>query len=134
MKDLSARSGNTTAFAWMGDAVYEQYIREHLLRKFGSPHADKLNWLAIEYVRADGQAACAKEMLDSGFLTEEESALLKRGRNHTSTSKPRGASPMAYKMATGFEAVVGWLYLSGNKARLEEVIAEAIRIIEESYE
>ena len=61
----------------MGDAVYEQYIREHLLRKFGSPHADKLNWLAIEYVRADGQAACAKEMLDSGFLTEEETARVK---------------------------------------------------------
>ena len=134
MKDLSARSGNTTAFAWMGDAVWEQYIREYLLEKYGSPHADKLNRLAIGYVRADGQAACAKEMLGSGFLTEEESALLKRGRNHTSTSKPRGASPMAYKMATGFETVVGWLYLSGNRGRLEEVVAEAIRIIEGSHE
>ena len=134
MKDFSARSGNPTAFAWMGDAVYEQFIREYLLRGDRSRNIEKLNRLAIRYVRADGQAAAAKGMLDAGFLTEEEEALLKRGRNHTATSKPRSASPMAYKMATGLEPVIGWLYLSGNQNRLEEVVAEAIRIIEESYE
>lgn len=117
----------------MGDAVYEQYIREYLLKK-GSSNVEKLNWLDIQFVRADGQAHVAKEMVASGFLTEEEEHLLKRARNHTSTSKPRGASPMAYKWATGFEALVGWLYLSENKVRLTEVLEEAIRITEENHE
>ena len=132
MTDFYARTGNTTAFAWMGDAVYEQFIREYLLRR-GS-NVDRLNYLAIRFVCAGGQAHVAKTLVKNGFLTEEEEHLLKRGRNHTSTSKPRGASPMEYKWATGFEALIGWLYLSGDLPRLEEIVKEAIRITEENHE
>ena len=113
----------------MGDAVYEQFIREYLLRR-GS-NVDRLNYLAIRFVCAGGQAHVAKTLVKNGFLTEEEEHLLKRGRNHTSTSKPRGASPMEYKWATGFEALLGYLHLAGETDRIAEITSEAFRIIEE---
>jgi len=65
------------------------------------------------------------------FLSEEEISLVKRARNHKSASKPKNADPVIYKLATAFEALIGFLYLEENTDRLEEVIARAIAIIEE---
>lgn len=119
---------NTTALAYMGDAVYEVYIRKYVLRYVPS-RAYRMNRMAVPFVCADGQARAVREMMSEGFLTEEEIRLVKRARNHTSTAKPRGSSPVEYKWATGFEALVGALYLDGETERLEEVIAEAVRIL-----
>ena len=66
----------------------------------------------------------------TGFLSEEESALVRRARNRRTISKPKNADIIDYKMATAFEALIGFLYLSGEESRLEEVMAEAVRIIE----
>ena len=65
-----------------------------------------------------------------GFLSEKEASLVRRARNRRTSSKPKNADPIDYKMATAFEALIGYLYLSGEEQRLEEVMAEAVRIIE----
>lgn len=122
------RNMNTTALAYMGDAVYEVYIRKRAMAS-GQPAADRLHAMAVPFVKASGQAYAIKELM-KGFLTEEELALAKRARNHKTSSKPRNADPVEYKLATAFEALVGALYLSGDTARLEEIMGEAAKIIE----
>lgn len=128
--ETKTKAINTTALAYMGDAVYEIYIRKHVLSK-DQVHVDKLHQRAIRYVRADGQARALKRLLTEDFLTEEEVSLVKRARNHKSASKPRNADPVQYKLATAFEALVGALYLDGEIQRMETIIARAIEITEE---
>ena len=120
---------NTTALAFLGDAVYEVYARKHVMET-GTERADHLHRMAVKYVCADGQAKAVKSLMRD-FLTEEEVKLVKRARNHKTTSKARSADPVTYKLATAFEALVGYLELNGDKERLEAVIAEALRRIEE---
>ena len=121
---------NTTALAYIGDAVYEIYIRKHSIEG-GQHKVDVLHKKAVKFVRADGQALAVKTMMREEFLSEEEISLVKRARNHESASKPKNADPVIYKLATAFEALIGFLYLEENTDRLEEVIARAIAIIEE---
>ena len=119
MKQLNPKEINTTALAYIGDAVYEIYVREHVLgqelsgmdKNFGA-HVDALHKRAIRYVRADGQAKAIKSMLNGGFLSDEEAALVRRARNHKSASKPKNADAMDYKYATAFEALIGFWHLS----------------------
>ena len=118
------RNMNTTALAYMGDAVYEVYIRQWAMAS-GQPAADKLHAMAVPFVKASGQAQAVRELM-KGFLTDEELALAKRARNHRTSSKPRNADPVEYKLATAFEALIGALYLSGETDR----IGEALNIIE----
>ena len=125
---------NTAALAFMGDAVYEVYVREHVL-KTGSAHSDVLHRMAVSYVSAEGQAKAIRSLMDVE-LTEEELALVKRARNHKASSSKKtrasrkGSDIMTDKMATAFEALLGDLYLRGNKERLEELIMKAFEIIE----
>ena len=129
MTELEARNTNTNLQAYIGDAVYEVAVRERLIagKKCG---VDKIHRQAVRYVSADGQAKAIKA-LACGFLTETEVKVYKRGRNHRSSSRPKNANPRTYKIATGFEAMLGYLYLSGQDERLEAVMNEAIRVIEE---
>ena len=118
------KSMNTTALAYIGDAVYELHIRELLIGR-SKGDVGKVHKRAVSYVSSDGQAKAIKSMMND-FLTEEEQKLVKRA-----TSRPKNADPRKYKLATGFEALIGALHMDSDKARLEEVLAEAIRIIEE---
>jgi ribonuclease-3 family protein len=120
---------NTTALAYLGDAIYESYIRERVIRK-GSGHADQLHRAAVPYVCAQGQANAIRRILSS--LSEEEQALVRRARNRKSATKPRHADAVTYKWATAFEALIGYLYLSGRAQRLEEVLLEAVRTLEDT--
>ena len=119
---------NTTALAFLGDAVYEVYIRKHVLEK-GRQKADRMHRLAVKYVRAESQAKAVRRLME-GFLTEEEMALVKRARNHKTTARSRGADVLTYKMATAFEALVGFLSLGEDRERLEQVVFQAVKIIE----
>ncbi|MBR0400818.1 MAG: Mini-ribonuclease 3 [Mogibacterium sp.] len=120
---------NTTSLAYLGDAVFEVIIREKIV--CDKPNdAGRAHHTAVRYVSAGGQAAAARIMLASGFLTEEEAALLKRARNHRSMSRPQHADPKEYKLATGFEALLGYLYLKDERDRLREIAAEAVRIVD----
>ena len=113
----------------MGDAVYELQIRELLIGR-NKGDVGKVHKRALAYVSSDGQSKALKSMR-TDFLTAEERKLVKRARNKRATSRPRNADPRRYKLATGFEALIGALYLVGDKDRLEKVIHEAVRIIEE---
>ena len=118
---------NTTALAYMGDAVYEVYIREYVMKK-GIVHSNNLHKEAVKYVSAQGQAKAVKAMFD--FLSEDEKKLVKRARNHKTSSKAKNADPVTYKWATAFEALLGKTHLEGNLQREEEIVRLAIEYIE----
>lgn len=128
MNKLNPKEINMTALAFMGDAVYEVFIRKYVMEK--EKRADILHKMAIKYVCAGGQAKAVKSLMKD-FLTEEECTIVKRARNHKTTSKSRSADIITYKMATAFEALIGYLYLEENLDRMEEIIYEAIKRIEE---
>ena len=122
---------NTTTLAYLGDAVFEVIIREKIVTEKPGD-VDRAHHTAVRYVSASGQAKAAKAMVSEGFLTDEEVAVYKKGRNHRSMSRPQHADPKEYKIATGFEALLGWLYLSDERERLREIAAEAVRIVDSS--
>lgn len=117
---------NTTGLAYIGDAVYEVYVREGLLKENVS-NIDAIHKMATKFVRAESQALVVKTIFDN--LTEQEQALVKRARNHKISSKPKNADPVTYKLATAFEALVGYLYLTDDKDRLSEILSVAVKII-----
>ena len=129
LRDIDVKQIKALALAYMGDAVYEQAIREHLLRS-GRVKPNVLHREATHYVSAKSQAAILKMMQASGFLTEEEEAVMRRGRNAKSGSVPKNTDVVTYNYSSGFEAVIGYLHLLGRTERVQEIISEAIRFIE----
>ena len=113
---------------YLGDTVYESYIREHLIRQNINRKVNNLHKLAIQYSKAKAQATIIHELEDE--LTEEEMKIFKRGRNQKSHTAPKNADIIDYKYATGFEALIGYLYLSEDKERLEYIVKKGIEIIE----
>ena len=127
MREVVYKNYNSIALAFMGDAVYERFIRERILRS-GKTGADKMHRAAVRYVKAAAQELSLREMLDD--LTEDEQVVAHRARNHKITSKPKNADPLTYKMATAFEALLGYLYLSGQSERLAELMERAAQTVE----
>ena len=120
---------NTTTLAYLGDAVFEVIVREKIVTEKPGD-VGRAHHTAVRYVSAEGQAKAAKAMIASGFLTEEEERIYKRARNHRSMSRPQHADPRDYKIATGFEALIGYLYLIDERERLREIANEAVRIVD----
>ncbi|MBP6491905.1 MAG: ribonuclease III [Clostridia bacterium] len=118
---------NTSVLAFLGDSVYEVDVRKHVIEK-GQVNADLLHRAAVRFVRADAQAYALKAMLED--LTEEELGLVKRARNKKISTKAKNADPVIYKWATAFEALIGYLYLSDNHQRMNEIIIRAMELIE----
>ena len=127
---------NTTTLAFLGDAVYEVYVRRHVMQK-NPQNTDDLHRRAVGFVRAEAQGAfikkaAARSSEEDGFLlTPEELSLVKRARNRRSATKPKNADPVVYKWATAFEALIGYLYLTEQTERMEEFIDAAILEIPE---
>lgn len=121
---------NALALAYMGDAVYEQSIREHLLRS-GRAKPNILHRQSTTFVSAKAQAMVLKRLTEEEFLTEAELAVMRRGRNAKSGSVPKNTDVQTYNFSTAFEAVLGWLYLKEEQARVDEIISYAIEIVEE---
>lgn len=119
-KKIEGNSLNGLSLAFIGDAVYEIMVREHLL-EHGSLQVGKLHKKAVEYVRASFQA----EVFDflEPVLTEEENGILHRGRNASATHIPKGANAIEYRKATGVEALFGWLYLEQKNERIRELFS-----------
>lgn len=120
---------NTTALAYMGDAVYEVHVRSHVI-KSGQVNTDMLHQMTVKYVKAESQAKVLKAIFNR--LSEQEQELVKRARNRKTISKPKNVDPVSYKLATAFEALIGHLYLSENEERLNEVITMAFAEIEKN--
>ena len=122
---------NILELAYLGDALYEVFVREYVLNKASASRADLLHKEGVRFVCAAGQAAALKTMQDEGFLTEEEADFTRRAHNHRTATKPKNADPVDYKWATAFEALLGLKHLSGEKERLAELMRRAVEITEE---
>lgn len=122
---------NGSALAYVGDAVYEMYVREYVLHQ-GITQPNKLHKAAVKYVEASGQAYIIKKWLETDdILTAQEIEFYRRGRNHKANTKARNASIGDYRQATGFEALIGWLHLTQQTERERFLIELAIRTINE---
>lgn len=113
------------ALAYMGDAVYELHVRERTLRA-AAAQVNALHKATVAHVSATGQAALAKQLLP--LLTEEESDVFRRARNHKGGGGRRTDMP-SYKLSTAFEAVIGYLYLKPDRPRLQHLLALADEMI-----
>lgn len=107
------------ALAYIGDGVYEIFIRTYVLNKGNRP-VNKMHKASRELVRASAQAKLYYLIEDR--LTEEEMMVLKRGRNAKSVSVPKNGNVTEYRHATGLEALIGYLYIEGKVARIKELI------------
>lgn len=112
---------NVLALAYLGDSVYEVYIRKYLIDK-GISNVNELQESAIKYVSAKGQAYFLKLLIEDNILTEEEISIVHRGRNHKSHKAPKNTDINTYKWATGFETLIGYLYLKDEKDRIHDII------------
>lgn len=122
--EKEARLLNPLQLALIGDAVYELFIRNYILANNLELSAHKIHIKAIGYVKAKSQSIIMHLLEDD--LTEEESYIFKRGRNAKSATVPKNADVRDYRMATGFEALVGYLHLTGNYERLDYIMKKAI--------
>lgn len=130
LKPSDVKQLNSLALAYMGDAVFEQVVREHLILS-GRVRPNILHKEATRYVSAKAQAMLVREMMEKDFLSEDEQAVLRRGRNAKSGSVPKNTDVITYHHSTAFEAVIGSLYLSGQTERLQEVLDFSISFIDE---
>ena len=112
---------NVLTLAYLGDAIYEFYVREYLIRS-GISKVDMLQKEAIKYVSAKNQAKIVTGLIENGILSPEEIDIVKRGRNYKQERHPRYTDIITYKMSTGFETLIGYLYLDKNEKRMKEII------------
>lgn len=129
LRPTDVRQLKALSLAYMGDAVYEQAVREHLLRS-GRVKPNILHKEATQFVSAKAQAAILRAMIDENFLTDEEMAVMRRGRNAKSGSVPKNTDVLTYNHSSAFEAVVGYLYLLEERERTAEFICKAIEFVE----
>ncbi len=110
-------------WAYVGDSVYELFIRKHLVETTNlKPH--KLHITAIKYVKAKAQSDILKNIFDT--LTLEEQEIVRRTRNTQNHHVAKNADPVDYMYATAFEGLIGYLYLADRKERLEEILNKII--------
>lgn len=124
-----ARQLNPLVLAFVGDAIYEVFIRSYLVDLNRDMSVHKLHVKAISYVKAQAQSNFIKKL--EPVLTEDEHTIYKRGRNTKSGTVPKNADLQEYRAATGFEALLGYLYLTEQNERLNELLNLVIEVEEE---
>ena len=127
--NVDAKQLNGLALAYMGDAVFESYVRRHLLYN-GKVRPHQLHRTATRYVSAKAQCRILFRFMDEKLLNEEESAVVLRGRNAKSGSVPKNTDVQTYRYSTAFEALIGFLFLEGRLERLEELVEKSFNYIE----
>lgn len=125
MDDKTLQSLPTLNLAFIGDGVYDLLVREYLVTH-SAAHVGELNQHKVKMVNCKSQADYMKQIL--GHLTEEESAVYKRGRNTKVNSASKHSTLSDYHTATGLETLFGWLYLKGRRERINELFALIIEI------
>ena len=126
LEDIDTVNYSPQTLAYIGDAVYEVVIRTMIVDE-ANRSANDLHKMSSEYAKASTQAELAESLMD--VFDEDELAVFKRGRNTKINSKAKNASFNDYKKATGFEAVIGWLYLNNKTTRMLELIKNGIHNI-----
>lgn len=117
---MNTKEVNVQVLAFLGDAVLSLYIREKLLL-LGINKTKEIQEKSIEYVSAKSEVKILNNWLDNNILTEEEIDIVKRGRNNKKDNHPKNTDIITYKLSTGFEALLGDLYIN-NKDRLYELL------------
>ena len=112
---------NSLALAYLGDSIYEVYVREYLLKQ-NIVKVNELQKNAVKYVSAKGQCKYLMSMIENNFLDEDELTIVTRARNHKSHTSPKNTDIVTYKYSTGFEALIGYLYLSNKKSRIDDIM------------
>jgi ribonuclease-3 family protein len=121
---------NPLALAYVGDGIFSNFIRLYLIGT-GHQNVHFMTKTSARFVKAEAQAFIIHALMDQ--LTEDELRIVKRGRN-TRSQAPKNAKPGDYRYATGFEALVGYLYLVGNQERLDWLCLKGISLIDGSKE
>jgi ribonuclease-3 family protein len=124
-----AKQLNPLVLAFVGDAIYEVFVRSYIVNNNRDMKVHKLHVKAISFVKAHAQSEFMKMLIDE--LNEEEMSIFKRGRNTKSGTVPKNADVTEYRMATGFEALIGYLYISNQNDRLNEIFKLIISVYEE---
>lgn len=112
---------NPLALAYLGDGVFEVYVREYLIVEKNITKPDLLQKEAIQFVSAKAQAAFMKEAIMNAWVSEDEIGIYKRGRNAKCTRVMKNTSVITHNQSSGFEALIGHLYLSNNEERIKEI-------------
>lgn len=131
MRDYTQLNG--LALAYVGDAIYEIYIRDYLVEQ-GQTKPNTLHRMATHYVSAKAQALLIQALIEEKRLTEDEELMYKRGRNAKSHTSAKNADITTYRIATGFESLMGYLHLTKQTERLEELIDWCIKKVGEKNE
>ena len=112
---------NVLVLAYLGDTIYENYVRKYLIGK-GIGNVNDLQKESVNYVSAKSQAKYLQEMMDKNFLNDNEITVVKRARNYKTTSHPKNCDIVTYKYATGLESLIGYLDLEGKRDRIDEIM------------
>ena len=116
---------NPITLAYIGDAVYELYIREYLIKE-GIVKVNELQKMSLKYVSAVSQRKHVEALISNKLLTDEEIEIYKRGRN-AHGGKAKNTDIVTYKIATGLECLIGKLYLNKNEKRIKEIMDFIVR-------
>lgn len=125
LEEQDYRSFSALTLAYIGDCIFDLVIRTVVIYK-SKKQVNDLHKKATRFVKAETQAVMVQGLLDNDMLTEEEKAVYKRGRNAKSHTSAKNASIGAYRKATGFEAVLGYLYVTGQMERVLELTKAGI--------
>lgn len=128
LQEIVAVNYSPLTLAYIGDGIYEIVIRTVIVEK-ANRQVNKIHKATAELVKAQTQAKLAFLLLDK--LTEEEQVIYKRGRNAKAVTRAKNASMSDYRTATGFEALMGWLYLTGQSERMLQLIREGLEQLKE---
>ena len=122
---MNALEVNVLVLAYLGDTIYEDYIRKFLINK-KIANVNDLQKEAINYVSAVNQAKFLQKLMEEDFFVEDEIAVIKRARNYKSNSHPKNCDIVTYKHATALEALIGYLELTNNRTRIDEIMEKIL--------
>lgn len=118
---MNTKEINVLVLAYLGDTIYEDYIRKYLINKKIS-NVNDLQKESVKYVSAKGQAKYLNDMIENNFFTDEEIGIIKRARNYKNSTHPKNCDIITYKHATGLEALIGYLEMENNRNRIDEIM------------
>ena len=126
ISEFEAKQLSPLALAYIGDAVFETYVREIIVLTEPSGHTYEMHKRAISVVKATSQAEILKKLNE--MLVEDEQYIVRRGKNAKPHSMPKNADILEYKLATAFEALIGYLYITGKNDRLAAVLKKSCEV------
>lgn len=128
--DINKKLLNPLSLAYVGDAVLEQHVRTYIILKLQSK-PNRLHQEAKRFVSAKSQAATLEALIEDNWFTEEERDIIRRGRNAKSYTKAKNTDIQTYRKSSGLEALIGYLYLEQQNARLEALLTTIVEYVEE---